>query len=115
MQAPNPLIRNINRFVRVKAALLWLKRHNPLYRQFYANAETIFGHFKSNNPLLLNADSEYVSSKQKDLSEELGDEPVGYFLPATDYDVDHDLEEADFPVGLTHPKTNDCKTDPKNG
>ena len=113
MQERNPLIRSIDRFVRVKAALLWLKRYNPLYRQFYANAETIFGHFKSNNPLLLNADSEYVSSKQKDLSEELGDEPVGYFLPATDYDAEHDLEEADFPIGVTHPKTNVCETDPK--
>ena len=90
---------------RVKAALSWLNKHNPLYTKFLANCETVLGWLKSKvDPLEFGGTNEYETTKGINIREELGDERVGCFVPADPYDGDYDPTEADFDVGTVHPK-----------
>jgi hypothetical protein len=89
---------------RVREALQWLRKYNELYRKFYCNAETIFPYFVRHNPLLIGAHID-ATAKGKDLSQELGDEDVGMFVPTEDYDANYNPDaDEDFSMGQTHPK-----------
>ena len=90
---------------RVKNALFWLKRWNPLYQRFHSNIETLWPHLRPDqNPFLSKGDISFKTTKDKDITDELGEEEIALFLPANDYTAEYDPEEEDFDVGQTHPK-----------
>ena len=106
----NPIFEKTKASEEVVAALKWLKKNNHLYKYFYANCETILEYFgKPTDPNLIQGATEVVTTKGKDIGDELGEEEIGYFVPADNIREDGDITENDVSdYGIVHPK------DPKN-
>uniref|UniRef100_A0A1Y1K5N4 Uncharacterized protein n=2 Tax=Photinus pyralis TaxID=7054 RepID=A0A1Y1K5N4_PHOPY len=68
---------------RLRDALQWLVVNNRFYKLMHANIETLYAYFGNANPLNINP-IDVVTVKDSALLDELGEERIGYFLPAQD-------------------------------
>ena len=93
----NPIFEKTKASEQVVAALRWLKENNHLYEYFYANCETILKYFgQPSDPGLIQGATEVVTTKGKDIGEEMGDEQIGYWVPADNIRDDDDITENDM-------------------
>ena len=91
------------RFEKIKRALIWLRENNKLFKDFYSHCQTMYRYLEKDYKTI-GTDEGYVAIDGKGLGDQLGDEDMGYFIPAENFDADYDLTEDDFRKGKLHPK-----------
>ena len=88
---------------RVKAALIWLKQNNPLYKDFFSNVETLY-----KDTLVMPSGNHLKDRKGKLIGEHLGKEPEAIALPYIDEQLPQ-LQASIDEVAKQHPKTKNVK------
>ena len=90
--------------MKVRKALTWLRKNNPLFKRFFANCETVFPALSKGEQTMIAPPDTIRTTRGDDMSEEMGAEERGYFIPANQFPCD-DFTEDDYIRPVAHPST----------
>ena len=103
----NPIGKFAESRKRIAEALGWLRMHNPLYREFLANRETLFLQTKSSLP----ADPDLKDGRGNPISDHLKEEDDGLAISFQPETKTPQLTSKDDEVGVQHRKSDNIKWD----